>query len=353
MPLTVLSVGYPLAQISARTPGGAEQVLSTLDKRLVESGHKSLVLAPARSRCRGLLIPAQVPTGVLDQDAKLDARREFKKLLDRTLSEFRVDIVHMHGLDFHEYLPDWDGPVVVTLHLPLSWYAPDALRCIHRSVTLVCVSKSQAGSAPIGMPTPRVICNGIEISQFRSTKGKSNYAVVLSRICPEKGIHLAIEAAERASVDLMIAGSVFEYSEHRQYFETMIRPRLTDRVHFIGPVGGDRKAALLSGASCLLIPSLAPETSSLVAMEAMSAGIPVVAFPTGALPEIIDDGRTGFLVNSIEEMAEALGSLGSISAAICRREAENRFSATGMVRDYFELYVSVVESGSVAELQAA
>ena len=144
MPLTVLSVSYPLAPVSPNTAGGAEQILAVLDKALVRTGHRSLVLASAGSRCHGVLIPAQVPNGTLDETAKREARRIFKRLLDRALDAHAVDVVHMHGLDFHEYLPDREVPVVVSLHLPLSWYSNDALRFSSSSVLLVCVSKSQA-----------------------------------------------------------------------------------------------------------------------------------------------------------------------------------------------------------------
>jgi glycosyltransferase involved in cell wall biosynthesis len=353
MPLTVLSVSYPLAQVSARTAGGAEQVLATLDKAIVEAGNRSLVLAPAGSRCTGLLLPAQVSASVLDETAKRNARHTFKKLLDRALDEFSVDVVHMHGLDFHEYLPEYDIPIVVTLHLPLSWYAEQALRIIPSSVSLVYVSKSQACTTLGGARIDRVIPNGIELGHFRPSGRKSNYAVVMSRICPEKGIHLAIDAAQRAGIDLLIAGSVFEYREHREYFESAIRPRLNSTIRFIGPIGGARKRHLLAGARCVLIPSLAPETSSLVAMESMAAGTPVIAFRNGALPEIVRHGRTGFLVDSVEEMAEATASVESIAPETCRHEAERRFSSARMASEYLDLYQSVVSRDRIGYLHVA
>lgn len=352
MPLTVLSVSYPLAQVSPRTAGGAEQVLAILDRGLAQAGHRSLVLAPAGSSCKGLLLSAQVPTGNLDERAKRDARRVFKTVLQRALSEYPIDVVHMHGLDFHEYLPDCEIPVIVTLHLPLSWYAPEALQ--HRkNVKLVCVSKSQAATAQPDVRIDHVIPNGIEVERFYSNRHRANYAVVMSRICPEKGIPLAIDAAERAGCQLTIAGTVFEYREHREYFESMIRPKLGGRIRFIGPIGGDRKAKLLAGARCLLIPSLAPETSSLVAMEAMAASTPVIAFHAGALPEIVDHGRTGFLVNGADEMAEAIAKIGTIFRATCRLECERRFSAKRMMEQYFDLYTSLANRTDVSQLQAA
>lgn len=338
MPLTVLSVSYSLAHVSPKTAGGAEQVLATLDEALVRAGHRSLVLAPTGSRCRGLLIPAQIPRGILDEDVKHEARKIFKHQIDRILNEFSVDVVHMHGLDFYDYLPARQLPVLVSLHLPLSWYAVHALSRLGPNVSLVAVSESQARTAPADVRIDAVIPNGVDLSHFHSQKRKSNYALVIARICPEKGLHLAIDAAERAGVTLIIAGSVFDYSEHRDYFDSMVLPRLNERVRFIGLVGGARKANLLAGARCLLVPSLAPETSSLVAMEAMASGTPVVAFPSGALRYVVTHGLTGFLVNDAEEMADAILKCDSIAPQICRNEAELKFSSARMFAEYLDLY---------------
>src|SRR5438105_7292346 len=143
MPLTVLSVSYSLAHVSRKTAGGAEQVLATIDEALVRSGHRSLVVAPAGSQCNGLVIPAHIPRGVLDDNPKQEARRIFKHVLDRALNEYTVDVVHMHGIDFYDYLPDREVPIVVSLHLPLSWYRSNALSRAGSDVNLVGVSESQ------------------------------------------------------------------------------------------------------------------------------------------------------------------------------------------------------------------
>ncbi len=354
MPLTVLSVSYPLARVSENTAGGAEQVLAILDEALVRCGHRSLVLAAAGSRCSGLLIPAQFPTGILDENAKQEARRTLKRLLNRALAHYRVDVVHVHGLDFSEYLPDCNIPVVVSLHLPLSWYETEALKSAAASYrTLVCVSKTQARSAPSDVHIDRVIPNGINLERFSPARKKGNYALAMGRICPEKGFHSALDAAERADVELILAGNVFAYPEHQSYFDSMIRPRLGRNARFIGAVGGERKAHLLAGTRCLLAPSLVPETSSLVAMEAIASGTPVIAWRGGALPEIVSDGRTGFLVNSVEQMADAISRVESIDPGLCRAEAERRFSSERMIADYLNLYHSILASTKMPELEAA
>jgi len=353
MRLTVLSVSYPFAKVSPGTAGGAEQVLAAIDSGLVSAGHRSLVLAPEGSRCGGLLIAAQVPSGVLDESAKREARRTFKELLERTLTRYSVDVVHMHGVDFYEYLPESDVPIVVTTHLPLTWYPRRRLSHKPVNVLLVGVSDFQARTAPPEVEIDCVISNGVDIEKICPRRQSGEYVLAMGRICPEKGFHLALEAAEIAGEKLILAGMVFDYPEHRGYFDSMIAPRLGKSARFIGPVGGIRKRHLLCGAKCLLIPSQVSETSSLLAMEAMATGTPVIAWRNGALPDIVSDGKTGFVVASVEDMASAICRISHIDRRACRREATRRFDGRKMVSSYLCLYEAVARRSFTPELQAA
>lgn len=353
MPLTVLSVSYPLAAVSPNSAGGAEQVLAMIDQGLVRRGQRSLVVAPAGSRTEGLLLSVEVPSGTLDEEAKREARRRFKLAVEEALRRYPVDLVHMHGLDFPEYLPDRKIPLLATLHLPWDHYAMDALRLLASGMRLVAVSRSQQASAPAGIGTDAVIENGVDLERFRPRPRKGGYALVLGRICPEKGLHLAIEAARRGRFKLVAAGQVFAYPEHRDYFEREIRPRLNPEVRWLGPVGRERKAVLLSGARALLVPSLISETSSLVAMEAMASGTPVVAWASGALREIVAHGKTGFLVTTIEEMVDGLARADQLAGAACRKEAERRFSAARMVEEYLTVYRRMLATATGPRLEAA
>ena len=353
MSLTVLNVSYPLARVSPATAGGAEQVLLTLDRELVRDGHRSLVIAAAGSRCHGLLIPVEIPSGDLRGDAKVEARRRFRSALDYALENHAVDIIHMHGIDFCEYLPDCDLPIIVSLHLPLSWYRPAVLAQTRSNISLVSVSRAQARTAPRNVRIGRVIPNGVDIDHFHLAPSKNDYALFMGRVCQEKALHLAMDAAALARTKLLIAGTVFNYPEHREYFETMVRPRLGPNALFLGTIGGRRKADLLAGAKCLLIASQAQETSSLIAMEAMASGTPVIAWRSGALPEIVENGRTGFLVSSVEEMCDAIARVRALSTYECRLVAEHKFSSQQMVSGYFDLYHELTAGVATRELHAA
>jgi len=353
MPLTVLSVAYPLARVSPGTAGGAEQVLLTIDRELVQRGDRSIVVAAVGSRCKGLLIPVRVSSGELDGTARRQARRNLSEAIYRALANYPVDVIHMHGLDFHKYLPECELPIVITLHLPLAWYESKVLKLRRCNARLVAVSHTQATSAPTDVMIDAVVPNGIELDDFYPRATKGNYALVMGRICQEKGIDLALDAAERANVPAIVAGTVFEYPEHREYFERLVRPRLKGPVRFVGSVAGDRKSKLLAGARCLLLASQADETSSLVAMEALASGTPVIAWRKGALGEIVAHGKTGWLVSSVEEMTEAIGHTMEIDSAECRREAEQRFSSEKMVSGYIGLYRSSIAAKVTRDVQVA
>jgi glycosyltransferase involved in cell wall biosynthesis len=346
MSLTVLNVSYPLAHVSAGTAGGAEQVLATLDEALVRVGHRSLVLAPHGSQCKGFLLSLSAPNGVLDENARYIARRKCEDALTQALREFPVDVVHLHGLDFYKYLPSGDIPVVVTLHLPPDWYPPSIFQITRPNTYLVCVSYSQRHACPKNADVHAVIENGIALDQFRPSCAKNNYVMGLGRICPEKGFHLAMDACTRARLPFLLGGMVYGYPEHQQYFNDFICPRLTSSHRYLGPIDGRRKQQLLAQARCLVIPSLVSETSSLAAMEAMACGTPVVAFPRGALRELIQDGDTGFLVNNVEEMSDAIKATSKLNRKTCRAYAELRFSADTMTKNYLKLYEQVARGES-------
>jgi hypothetical protein len=351
MSLTILNVAYPLAPVGSGAVGGAEQVLTLLDRALVEAGHRSIVIACAGSTTAGHMVEVEAETGVLDEPAKRRAEQRHRRAIAEALERWPIDVVHLHGIDFYRYLPPPGVPVLATLHLPLSWYPLEALKTKRPATFFQCVSQPQHDTAPEGMSLLPPIENGVPVDALKARHAKRDYAMVLGRVCPEKGMHLAIDAAKRADIGLLLAGTVFPYAEHRRYFDDEIAPRLDGRRRFIGPVDFRRKRRLLTAARCLLVPSLAPETSSLVAREALACGTPVVAFASGALPATVEHGRTGFLVSDVDEMARAIGKVGLLDAEHCRQVARERFSLKRMVARYFETYAALGRLRADASLE--
>lgn len=340
--LTVLVVAYPLTPVGPDAAGGAEQILSSLDAEVTARGLRSIVVAHSDSRTNGHLFGTRVPQGTITPEIRLEVERLHQANIDRALAAFPVDLIHMHGFDFHRYRVPRHLPVLVTLHLPPSWY-PETIWSLSPNYHLQCVSQTQRNACP---PQVRsrlpVVENGVRLTSQDFFSRKRSFALMLSRICPEKNLHAGLDAARLAGIPVLLAGRIFPYQEHLLYFEQQIRPRLHHgRARLLPFLSGEQKSRLLPRAACLLLPSLAPETSSLVAMEAAAAGAPVVAFPSGAIAEIVEDGRTGFLVQSVEEMARAIGRASQIDPATCRAHAASRFSLIRMVRDYVDLYHSL------------
>ena len=336
-PLTVLSVAYTLAPVGPDAVGGAEQVLTALDRALVRAGHRSIVVACRGSVAAGTLVCTGVDAGhAIDAAARQHAQAATRAAVQQTLQRTPVDVLHLHGLDFAETLPPAHPPALVTLHLPPAWYPtlPD-----RPGVFLHCVSGSQDSSCPPGVRRLPPIPNGVDVDRFAAARhARRGWALMLGRVCPEKGQHIGLRAVHLAGAPLLIGGAVFPYPEHQAYFANEVAPLLDRARQFLGPVGLARKRRLLAAARCLLVPSVAPETSSLVAMEALACGTPVVAYPSGALAGIVEHGRTGFLVRSEAEMAHAIGEAGSIDPEACRQAARDRFSQAGMIAAYLERY---------------
>ncbi len=174
----------------------------------------------------------------------------------------------------------------------------------------------------------------------------------MGRICSEKGYHDAVDAAKRAGVSLLLAGEVHPYPEHVRYFREVLEPRLDDRRRFIGPLRGRAKREILARASCLLLPSVVPETSSLVAMEALASGTPVVARPVGALVDLVEEGKTGFFAGDVDEMASAVTRARSLDPHVCRQVAEDHFSAQRMTDAYLDLVASAATSPLASALSS-
>lgn len=340
--LTVLSVAYPLAPVGLDTAGGSEQILALLDAALVEEGSRSIVVGCAGSAVRGTLVATHWSRDYFRESARDRLYEQYRAAIRGALERYSVDVVHLHGIDAHQYVPPPGVPVLITLHLPPAWYSQQIFDLDRPRTYLNCVSQSQQKSCPVRANLLPAIENGVPVHLFPVRARKHEFALVLARVCPQKGIHVALDAAGRAGVPVLVGGEVFPYEDHECYFREQVSPRLSRTRRFLGPLGFSRKRRLLSAAKCLLVPSLAPETSSLVAMEALACGTPVIAFPSGALADIVEDGVTGFLVSDEQGMAQAIRAVERIDPLRCRRAAVERFSAEAMTGRYIKLYSAIV-----------
>jgi glycosyltransferase involved in cell wall biosynthesis len=349
MGLTILNVAYVFAPIGPDTAGGAEQILASLDRALVAAGHRSLVIACAGSKTAGELVPTAPLPEMFTEELRHRAQQSHRERIQQVLRRTLVDVVHCHGHDFAEYLPSAAVPTLVTLHLPVDHYPAEALSERRPGRYFNCVSASQRQSFPSNGAMLPEIPNGVPVAELQGRHARRRFALALGRICPEKGFHHALDAAALAGIPLLIGGHVFPYPDHQQYSLEAIEPRLGPQARLLGNLDFARKRRFLTAAQCLLMPSLIAETSSLVAMEAIACGTPVIAFPAGALPDIVEHGVTGFLVRDTSEMAKAVRAADSIDREHCREIARQRFSLESMVEGYFQYYRDLARAGSTGQ----
>src|SRR5947208_1905127 len=179
--------------------------------------------------------------------------------------------------------------------------------------------------------------HGIDAKDFPVGNGDGGYLLFLGRLSPDKGAGRAIDVALKADVRLLLAGKMREPWE-RDYFEARVAPYLSEQIQYLGEVGHERKLELLAGARALVFPIRWNEPFGLVMVEALACGTPVLAFPEGAAPEVVEDGRTGFLCHDESHMAEALTQVETIDRATCRAAVEGYFSTARMVREHLDLF---------------
>jgi glycosyltransferase involved in cell wall biosynthesis len=340
--MNILFVSYPMLAVSDASCGGAEQMLWTLEREMALRGYETAVAACEGSRVAGRLIATGVAPTVVDAFEQRAAEHCTAVIEAVRAGEF--DLVHDKSGFFWRHAGELKVPVLATLHLPRTFYDESLFEDLPENLYFNCVSESQAENFRDLKQMVGVVPNGIAVERFSFEADRGDYVQWLGRICPEKAPHLAIDAAERAGVRLVMAGQVYPLSWHQLYFEQEVRPRLersVERVTWVEAPNFEDKVRLLSRARALLLPTLAPETSSLVAMEAMACGTPVIAFPNGAVPEIVEEGVTGLLVSDVDEMARAIGDASRFSPVAVRGMAEERFSSKSMADGYERLYLEI------------
>jgi glycosyltransferase involved in cell wall biosynthesis len=344
--MNILNIAYPFSPVSKVSAGGAEHIVRLLDAAVFKSELRSFVIAHQQSEIKGKHYFVPERDGDINS-IKDSVYREYRNLISKVLVKENINLIHMHGLDFYEYLPETSIPILVTLHLPPSYY-PETVFRMRRNVFFNCVSFNQQNQVSVRTRLVPFIPNGISINEFTFSELKKDYCLCLGRVWYDKGYHLALQAAKTAGSPLIIAGEIYNFESHKIYFNEFIAPHLDGTNYISIPhITAEEKNLLLSEAKCLLVPSLAEETSSLVSMEALASGTPVIAFNTGALPEIVEDSRTGFIVNNQEDMAASIKLVNRISPQVCRAEALRRFASKTMTDKYIQLYYSLVKRKNI------
>jgi glycosyltransferase involved in cell wall biosynthesis len=334
----------PLAEaVPPKLYGGTERVVAGLAGELVKLGHHVTLFASADSRTCAKLIPCAPQSlrlaGIRDHLAStLAMLREVRRRADDfDILHFHVDLLPQalfHDLA-HKCLVTLHGRLDIPDFLPLYEACPE--------MPLVSVSDAQRRPMPPGTNWLATIPHGIAPDVCRFNHAGEAYLAFLGRISPEKRPDRAIEIAKRAGIPLKIAAKVDPADA--AYFKAEIEPLLDHPlISFIGEIGEEQKSEFLGKALALLFPIDWPEPFGLVMIEAMSAGTPVIAWRNGSVPEVIADGVSGWVVDSIEAAVEAVKQAPSIDRSKVRAEFERRFTAARMAQAYVAAYRSLLWS---------
>jgi glycosyltransferase involved in cell wall biosynthesis len=332
----------PLAEsVPPQLYGGTERVVAFLTDELVRLGHDVTLFASADSRTTARLVPAW-PCALRLSGAIQDPLAPHILMLEEVAKRAQeFDILHFHISQLHFPLAR-RLPVahVTTLHGRLDIPELPPLYAEFADIPVISISEAQrtplAAAGWIG-----TVYHGLPLDLLAFHPGPGKYLAFLGRIAPEKGVDRAIEIATACGQPLRIAAKVDPAD--RQYFEREIQPLLDNPlVTFMGEIGEEQKSDFLGSATALLFPIDWPEPFGLVMTEALGCGVPVIAFRRGSVPEIIDDGVTGFVVDTVEQAVEATGRVGELSRSACREVFERRFSVTRMAADHVQIYEALV-----------
>lgn len=321
--------------------GGTERVVSYLTDELVAAGHEVTLFATADSRTRAHLVPVCEHGLRLDPTCQ-DTMAHHVRLVEEVYRRARdFDFIHFHCEALHFLLSSREpAPHVTTLHGRLD--GPDLLALFRAFPGEALVSISDAQRAPLPWADWRAtVYHGLPADLLPFSERPGSYLAFLGRMSPEKRPDRAIAIARRAGLPLRMAAKVNDWEQ--DYFQRQIRPLLDpSRIEFVGEIGDEDKREFLGNALALLFPVDWPEPFGLVMIEALACGTPVIAWRRGSVPEIIQDGVTGFVVDDVAGAVAAVAKVAALSRRRVRDAFEERFTATRMAHDYVRTYRQIV-----------
>lgn len=366
--MKIAHMAAPWIAIPPKNYGGTEIVLHNLIEEQVAQGHDVTLFAAGDAKTSAHLV-SFFPQSLIDAgvpwQGHLKAFYHTYKAMEY-IKEHRFDILHTHlssASDMYVYplLADLAMPYVATLHsrfpfdrvqtwtgdadaLYMEWLA---------SVPFVAISESARDEVKHPLNFVSIVHHGLPMTQFQPTvQQPEDFFIWLGRIVPDKGTHLAVQAARKAGVRLVIAGNIDRYIDSAvEYFDNCIKPFIDgEQIQYIGPVNMQQKIDLLSRARGFLNPIQWEEPFGMVMIEAMAVGCPVISIARGAAPEIIEHGRTGFLVHNEAEMARYIHKIDEIDREVVRSAAIRRFSVRTMTRKYTDVYKKVIAAYRASRL---
>jgi glycosyltransferase involved in cell wall biosynthesis len=360
--MKIAHIAPPWIAIPPQNYGGTEVVLYNLVEEQVAQGHDVTLFAPGDAKTSARLIsffPHSLIGDGVPWQGHLKAYYHLHKAVEYIKSH-DFDIVHTHLSSSAEMylfplMAHLATPHVMTLHShfpfdrihPWKGDADDLYMEWASLVPMVVISEQARAKNVFPLNIAGVVHHGLPMAQFRpAIKQPESFFVWLGHFVPAKGPHLAIEAAKKAGVPLVLAGTVDRHVQASvDYFEQEIKPHIDDeQITYVGPVNMKQKIDLLSRARGLLNPIQWEEPFGMVMIEAMAVGCPVIAFRRGAVPEIVIDGKSGFLVDDVDEMVSSIAHIDELDREVVRAHVEQRFTSSIMAQKYTKVYKKIIAS---------
>jgi glycosyltransferase involved in cell wall biosynthesis len=341
--MRIAQVAPLIESVPPKHYGGTERIVSYLTEELVRAGHEVTLFASGDSITRARLIASCQRSLRKNERCKDPVAREVL-LIDQVIEHVdEFDLIHFHTGYLHfPVCRYFSVPHVTTLHGRLD--LPDLVPVFERfrNEPLISISDSQRNPLPWAN-WRATIYHGLPPDQFQFRPQPGDYLAFLGRISPEKRADRAIEIAKRAGMPLKLAAKVDPAD--RRYFKRVVEPLLQESdVEWVGEITDRDKNEFLGNAYALLFPIDWPEPFGLVMIEAMACGTPVIAYENGSVPELMEDGVTGFTVRDLDAAVKAVSQIPHVSRAGCRQVFETRFTASRMANDYVATYKRLIES---------
>jgi glycosyltransferase involved in cell wall biosynthesis len=352
--MKIAMIAPPWISIPPQNYGGTETVIASIVEELVGLGHDVTLFASGDSRTSAKLV-SFFPRSLIAEGTPWQAALKPYFHLHRSLEQASAfDVVHTHlsstaDMFIFPLMEKMTTPHVTTMHsnFPfdrvLDWIGDADKYFLDwiKPAPLVTVSHRARQNIPYDVNVAGVVHLGVPMQQYRfDAQPPEDYFTWLGRFAPAKGAHLAIQAAKRAGVPIKLAG-IIEHGikESEDYFKREVEPLIDgDRVQFLGPANMEQKLKLLGRARGFLNPITWEEPGATVVLEAMAVGCPVIGFARGVVPELIVDGRTGFVVQTLDEMVAAIGRIGEIDRRATHEHVDHSFSARAMAEKYVRIY---------------
>ncbi|MEU7910365.1 glycosyltransferase family 4 protein [Microbispora bryophytorum] len=339
--LHIAMVAPPWYDVPPRTYGGIEAVTAALVHGLRARGHRVTVIGAGR----------EVDLRTYDEPPSARIGEPFPEVVHaaeaaRLLRGLDVDVVHDHSLAGPLTAAGRLVPTVVTCHNDVSGELGDYYRSLGADVSLVAISASQRAAAP-GLNWVGRVHNAVDVAAWPFLERKDDWVLWLGRLSPDKGAHLAIEAARAAGRRILLVGRRAERAEHA-YFRERVEPLLGPDAEYLGEADGPLKNELFSRARCLVLPLLWDEPFGMVMIEAMACGTPVVALRRGAVPEIVADGVTGYVRDTPDELPAAIEAVAALDPHVVRDRVARHFDVPVMVEGYERVYRGIVAATPAA-----